>query len=408
MKKHSSAEIAKLAKQVSLRPQESPLKIKSGKHALYLGIPKETALQEKRVALTPEAVALLVNNGLEVWVETGAGTLSKFSDNEYSEAGAIIKYSAKEVFEANIILKIEPPSLTEIGYMNHNITLLSAFQMGDQNVEYVKALNKKRVTAVAFELLEDKAEGMPVIRAMSEIAGSLAMLIATEYLSNVHGGKGILLGGITGVAPSKVVILGAGTVAEYAARIALGLGAEIQIFDNHIYKLRRIKHALGHLIYTSILDNVKLAKSLAEADVVIGAVRAEKGKIRCFIPEDMVMNMKPNSIIIDVSIDQGGCFETSRITSHERPTFVKHDVIHYCVPNLTSRVANTASTVLSNIFTPILLEIAEEGSVGEMIFCHQWFRRGVYAYNGSLSNIHIAKKFNMNHIDLSLLLAARM
>ncbi|MCG8323360.1 MAG: alanine dehydrogenase [Cytophagales bacterium] len=408
MKKQFKPEIEKLAQEGSLYPQEALLKVKKSRKSVVFGIPKETGYKEIRVPLTPEAVALLVNNGQEVWLEAGAGEKAKFTDKDYSDAGAKIKYAAQEVFAANVILKIEPPSLAEIENIKPGSTVISAYQMGQQHLNYIEAINKKRLICIGYEMLEDKAEGFPVIRAMSEIAGSLVMLIAAEYLSNAHDGKGILLGGITGVSPSKVVILGAGTVAEYAARTALGLGAEIKIFDNHIYKLRRVKHALGHQIHTAILDNLTLSEALKQADVVIGAVRAEKGKVRCFVSEEMVAAMKPNSIIIDVSIDQGGCFETSRITTHENPTYIKHGVIHYCVPNLTSRVANTASNALSNIFTPILLQIAEVGGVEEMIFTYKWFMRGVYAYNGNLTNAHIANRFNLKHMDLNLLMAARM
>src|SRR5690554_461034 len=296
------SEVATLAKKSSLQPQEALLRHKPKSQSLFIGIPKEIAMVENRVALTPEAVALLVNNGHQVWVENNAGKTSKFSDREYSEAGAKIVYSAKEVFEADIVLKVEPPTFEEIEYFKPGRTLISALQMGSKTEEYIHALNRKKLTAVAFELLEDKVGGMPVVRAMSEIAGSTVMLIAAEYLSSANDGKGVILGGVTGVPPTKVVILGAGTVAEYAARAALGLGAEIQIFDNHIYKLRRIKHALGQQVYTSSIDNVTLRHSLKNADVVIGAIRAEKGRSRCIVTEEMVAEMQEDSIIIDVSI----------------------------------------------------------------------------------------------------------
>jgi alanine dehydrogenase len=315
------SEVATLAKKSSLQPQEALLRHKPKSQSLFIGIPKEIAMVENRVALTPEAVALLVNNGHQVWVENNAGKTSKFSDREYSEAGV--------------------------------------------------------------------------------------MLIAAEYLSSANDGKGVILGGVTGVPPTKVVILGAGTVAEYAARAALGLGAEIQIFDNHIYKLRRIKHALGQQVYTSSIDNVTLRHSLKNADVVIGAIRAEKGRSRCIVTEEMVAEMQEDSIIIDVSIDQGGCFETSEMTTQLKPTYRRHGVIHYCVPNIPSRVARTATTAISNIFTPVLLQIANAGGVEDMIFTTKWFTKGVYTYKGSLTNANIANKFNLKYKDLTLLLAAR-
>lgn len=399
--------LEELSKERGLYPQESLLKVKTNNNALFIGLPKEMAFQENRIALTPEAVGVLVNNGHEIWIETGAGQPSKHSDKDYSEAGAKIVHSAKEVFEANIILKVEPPTLEEIDLIKPGKVLMSALQMGKQSPELIQALNKKRITAIGFELLEDKVGGMPVVRAMSEIAGSTVMLIAAEYLSSVNDGRGIILGGITGVPPTKVVILGAGTVAEYAARAALGLGAKIEIYDNQIYKLRRIKHALGAQLFTSSIDVVTLTESLKTTDVLIGAIRAEKGKSRCIISDEMVAQMRRDSIIIDVSIDQGGCIETSEITTHKKPIFRKHDVIHYCVPNIPSRVARTATTAFSNIFTPILLQAAEVGGVEEMIFAYKWFTKGVYTYKGSCTNIHIANKFGLKHKDLTLLMAAR-
>lgn len=392
----------------SLSPQEQLVKVKQGKHSFFIGLPKEIALQENRISLTPDAVALLVNNGHEVWVESNAGAGSKFTDRAYSEAGAKIVYSPQEVYKADFILKIEPPTMEELEYFKPGQTLISALQMGYLSEERVQALLRKKVTSLAYEFIEDKVGGMPIIRAMSEIAGSTVMLIAAEYLSTVKNGKGIILGGITGVPPTKVVIIGAGTVAEYSARAALSLGAEIQVFDNHLYKLRRIKHTLGHQFYTSTIDTVTLSETLKTADVVIGALRAEKGRPRHVVSEEMVKNMKPDSLIIDLSIDQGGCVATSEITSHAKPVFRKYDVIHYCVPNVASRVANTATTALSNIFTPTILRAAEEGGIEEMIYAHKWFMKGVYTYKGNLTNESIARKFKMKFKNIELLMAIRV
>jgi len=408
MSKKETTGFAQLAKESSLYPQEKLLAVKKNKHSFFLGIPNEISLQEKRVTLTPDAVALLVNNGHEIWVETKAGNGSKFTDKQYSDAGAKIVYSAKELYsEAKAILKIEPPTLEEIEMMKPGQALISAIQLGNQTPEYLQALNDKKITALAFEFIEDKVGGMPIIRAMSEIAGNTVMSIASEYLNSANGGRGIILGGITGVPPTQVVIIGAGTVAEYAARAAIGLGAEVKIFDNHIYKLRRIKHALGHQIYTSTIDTVTLAESLRHADVVIGALRAEKGRNRYVVTEEMVAEMKDDSLIIDLSIDQGGCVETSELTTLRSPVFRSYGVIHYCVPNIASRVAHTATTALSNIFTPTILRAGEEGGIEDMIFTHAWFMNGVYTYKGSVTNEHIANKFGMKFKDLSLLMAAR-
>lgn len=400
--------MAEISKEAGIYPQESLAKTGTSDHSILIGVPKEAELQEKRVVLTPEAVALLVNNNQRVMVESGAGKPSKFSDKAYSDAGAKVVYSSKEAFEAEVVLKVEPPTEEEIGFMKPGSCLISALQLGKQSADYIHALNRKKITAVSFEHLEDKVGGMPVVRAMSEIAGSSVMLIAAEYLSSAKkGGKGLILGGITGVPPTNVVIIGAGTVAEYAARTGLGLGASIKIFDNHLYKLRRIKQLLGQQVYTSTIDNYTLGEALKKADVVIGALRGEKGRAKVVVSEEMVAEMMPGSVVIDVSIDQGGCIETSRMTTHNEPVYSMYDIIHYCVPNIASRVSGTASMSLSNIFTPILLQMADLGGAEEMIFNYKWFMKGVYTYRGSLTNAHLARKFQMTHKELQLLLAAR-
>lgn len=401
-----STELSELTA-VSLIAKESPLQVKKGTKPLHVGVPKEISSQEKRVVLTPEAVGLLSNNDIQVIVETGAGLSAKFKDQDYSDAGAKIAYSRREVLSADVVLKVDPLSIEEIAEMSPGSCLISALQLEKQDASFIKALNEKKITAVAFEYLEDKVGGMPVVRAMAEIAGSTVMLIASEYLSSVNEGKGMILGGVTGVPPTQVVIIGAGTVAEYAARTAIGLGANIKVFDNHIYKLRRLKQLLGQQVYTSTIDNFSLGQALAEADVVIGALRAEKGRNKIVVTEEMVANMIHGSIIIDVGIDQGGCIETARMTTHDEPVYKIHDVIHYCVPNIASRVARTASYSLSNIFTPLILQMADLGGAEEMIFNYKWFLRGVYTYRGSLTNAFLAKKFGLNHKELQLLLAAR-
>ena len=391
----------------SFSPQEQLMPVSTKNHRFFIGLPKEISPYENRISLTPDAVAILVNNGHEVWIETKAGLGSKFSDKQYSDAGAKIVYSPQEVYKAEVILKIDPPSLEEIELMRPGQALISAIQLGHLQVETLEALLKKRITALAFEFIEDKVGGIPIIRAMSEIAGSSVMLIASEYLSTTNNGKGVILGGITGVPPTKVVIIGAGTVGEYAARAALGLGADVQIFDNHLYKLRRIKQLLSQQIYTSTIDTLTLSETLKTADVLIGALRAEKGRARQVVTEEMVARMKADSIIIDISIDQGGCIETSEMTTLNAPVYKKHDVIHYCVPNVASRVSHTAATALSNIFTPTILRAAEEGGVEKMIFSHKGFMKGVYTFNGGLTNESLARKFGMKYKNIELLMAAR-
>lgn len=388
-------------------PQEALLKVKSGSHKLQIGIPKEIGWQEHRIPLTPEGVAVLTSNGHEVMMEAGAGEASKYADHEFSDAGASISYSTKEVFENEIVLKIQPPTEKEIDMIKPGKILMSALQLGNLEASYFKKLASKKITAIGFEMIEDKIGSMPVVRAMSEIAGSSVMLIAAEYLSNVKNGKGVILGGITGVPPTSVVILGAGTVAEYAARTALGLGADVKIFDNRIYRLRRIKYNLGQQIFTSTLDGVVLSNSIADADVVIGALRPSHGRAPVVVTEEMISNMQANSVIIDVSIDNGGCFETSAVTSHKSPTFRKHDVIHYCVPNIASRVPRTASTAVSNIFVPYILQAADLGGMDNMIREYSWFMKGVYMYKGTLCNADIAEKYEIQYKDLDLIIMTR-
>jgi alanine dehydrogenase len=374
---------------------------------MSVGIPREKSEHEKRIPLRPEAVNVLVRNGHEIKIETGAGNNAHFQDHEYAEAGAQIVHSPEEAFSADIVLKVQPPTMEELEFVKNGKAIISAIQMATLQPDYLKLLIKKKITAVAYELIKDKVGGIPVMRTMSEIAGSTVMLIAAEYLSSDSGGKGIILGGVTGVPPTKVVVVGAGTVAEYAARTALGLGAEIKIFDKHIYKLRRLKHAIGQEIYTCTLDEQQLTEAITRADVLIGAVRSEKGRSPVVVTEEMVAKMRPNSIVIDVSIDQGGCIETSEITTLQNPTFKKFGVIHYCVPNIASRVALTSSTALSNIFAPYLLEIGESGGIDDMIYNNKWFMRGVYSYKGAMVNEDIAKKYNLPYKDLGIIAGVR-
>ena len=395
-----------LAKQTALYPQEAPVVVKTNKHSLLIGLPKEVSFQENRIALTPEAVTILVRNGHEVMVETAAGTGAKFSDNEYSEAGAQIVYSPEEVFDTNVILKVEPLVDHEFAYLKAGSTLISALNLPSHERKYFERLNEKNVTAIGYEYIEDQGGGLPVIRTMSEIAGSVVMLIAGEYLNSVNG-RGVILGGITGVPPTKVVIIGAGTVAEYAIRTALGMGADIKVFDRHLYKLQRLKYAVGQPIYTAIIDSETMSEAVERADVVIGALRGDDGISPIVVTEETVSRMKPEALIIDVAIDQGGNFETSRMANHKNPTYQHHGVIHYCVPNIAARVAHTASMALSNIFLPFLLETGTIGGIEEMMYTNRWFMKGVYCHKGTLTNAYIARKFSMRFKDLQLLLAAR-
>ncbi len=405
MKATQQQEVKLLAEEAVIT-QEKLIRTDERRQRLAIGIPQETSL-ENRIALTPEAAAVITSRGHEVVVEAGAGKSARYEDREYSDAGARIVYSAQEAFDQQIVLKVGPPTVEETGLMKAGGFLISALHLNLVRPEQIKALNQRKITALAYEFLQNPVGEMPVMRAMSEIAGSTVMLIAAEYLSSLRDGKGIIMGGITGVPPTKVLIIGAGAVAEYAARTAIGLGAEVKVFDNHIYKLRRIRQVLNQQIFTSTIHTGILNEAIMRADVVIGAMRAEEGRTPVVITEEMIASMNPGSVVIDVSIDHGGCIETSVPTTHENPVFVRHGVIHYCVPNIASRVARTASMALSNIFSPILLKAAELGGFEELIFAKDWFMKGIYTYKGSLTNAHIARRLNMQHRDMKLLKAAR-
>ncbi|MBI3519946.1 MAG: alanine dehydrogenase [Bacteroidetes bacterium] len=387
-------------------PQEEMLEVARKKGKLYIGIPKEMAFQENRVPLVPDAVALLVNNGHKIVVEAGAGSAAHFEDTDYSEAGAEIVYSAEEVYKADIILKIAPPTLEEIESMKAKQTLFSALQLTVQPEDFLKKLVAKKLNCVAFDLITDDAGIFPVIRAMGEIAGGTSILVAAELLSNANNGVGSILGGISGISPTEVVIIGAGTVGEFAARAALGLGATVKVFDNSTSRLRRLQSQLGTRIFTSVIVPKVLEKHLKTADVAIGALRASKGRTPCIVSENMVAEMKTGSVIIDVSIDQGGVFETSEVTNHTKPVFRKHGVIHYCVPNIPSRVARTASYAFSNIFQQILISMGDEGGFDSLVRKDSGVRNGVYIYNGILTNQFLGETFNLPHKDINLLMAA--
>ena len=387
-----------------LMPQPEMLELATKKQALFIGIPKESSFQEHRVPLVPGAVALLVSNGHTVYIESNVGLSSSFTDKEYSDSGAKICYDVKEVYQADIILKVEPPTQIELDYFKHNQCLIAALQLKTQTATYFKKLMEKKVTAVAFDYIQDETGSFPIVRSMSEIAGTSSILIAAELLSTFAGGRGVLMGGIAGVSPTQVVIIGAGTVAEYAARSAMALGASVKVFDNSIARLRRIQSDLNLRVATSILQPKVLEKALKRADVVIGALRAKSGRTPCVITDEMVQKMKPKSVIVDVSIDQGGCFETSEITSHENPTFSKHDVIHYCVPNIASRSAKTASYSLSNVLAPILLKVGDGGGLQGMLLRSPNIRGGVYVYNGIITNKGIGGWFELPYKEIRLLL----
>lgn len=385
-----------------LLPQEEKLEIERQKSELFIGIPKETSYQERRICLTPDAVNSLTAHGHRVMIEAGAGMSSSYSDKEYSDAGAEITQDTKKVFGCPVILKVEPPSVAEIEMMNPQTLIISAIQLKTQKREYFEALATKKITALAFEFIKDEDGSYPAVKSLSEIAGTASVLIAAELMINQKIGKGLLMGNITGVPPTEIVIIGAGTVAEFAAKTALGLGASVKVFDNSINKLRRLQNNLNQRIFTSTIQEKSLLKALMRCDVAIGAMKG-KNRTPIIVSETMVEHMKRGAVIIDVCIDTGGCFETSEVTTHEKPTFVKNNVIHYCVPNIPSRYSKTASMSISNIISPFLLQMADDGGIESAIRCNAGLKHGIYYYHGILTSRPIGEWFSLNYSDINLI-----
>jgi len=387
-------------------PQEEMLEVISHRKCLTIGIPKELDDNESRVALTPQAVELLVSNGYTILYERDAGKAASFINEKYLDAGALICEDKQSVYAADIILKVGPFTLAEIDYLRERQTVISSFNLNMEAEVTLKALLAKKIIAISFEQIRDLNGIYPIVNTMCEITGSISIMIAAEYLSNVNNGKGILLGGITGISPAEVVILGANTAGEFAARTALGLGAMVKIFDSNLQRLGDIQKNLGQRIFTSTYHPFVLQKALTAAEVVIGTIPINETENAFYISEDMVRNMKPGTIIIDLSINQGGCFETSHCTTHKNPTFLKYGITHYCVPNIPSRVARTSTIALSNIFAPILFDIGKTGGINPYLKSNFTLRQGVYTFNGILTNYNISKFFDMPYKNIDLLMAA--
>ncbi len=385
-----------------LIPQEEKLEIRRKRGQLFIGIPKEDFKIEKRICLTPESVNMLVKAGHKVLMEAGAGTEASYDDKKYSEAGATITHDKEKVFGCPIILKVDPPTINEIRLMKPKTYLFSALQLKTQKKEYFEALEKKKITALCYEFMKDRYGAYPFLHAISEIAGIASIQIASDYMCRMNGGKGLLFGNITGVPPTEVVIIGAGLVGEAAVKTALALGVNVKVFDNNIHKLKRLQKSLPTQIFTSTIQERVLTKALMRCDVAIGAIKG-CNRSPIVISEEMVQRMKPGSVIIDVCIDNGGCFETSEVTTHENPVITKYGVIHYGVPNITAKYSKTASLAISNIISPYLLDLTENGSIDDAISYDNTIRSGIYMYKGILVNEPIAKWFNLPFKDLNLI-----
>ena len=386
---------------------EETLDIKPQGAQLHIGIPRETAFQENRIALTPDAVGVLISNGHQVTIEHHAGEAAHFRDKDYSEAGARIVFEKAEVFKAPLLVKSAPVVDDDLPFLQMNQQIISPIHMSVMKAELLEKMMEKRITGISFESLRDDSGTYPIVRSMSEIAGSAVMLIAAQYLSSANHGKGVLLGGISGIPPTKVIILGAGIVGEYAARAAIALGASVKVFDNSVYRLKRLQNNIGHRLWTSVIEPRILAKQLKTCEVAVGALGSQTGRTPVVVSDEMVSNMRPGSVVIDVSVDRGGCFETAEITTHEHPIFLKYGVIHYCVPNIPSGFARTASQAISNVLMPLLLEAGEEGGFENLAWHKVHLRSGIYLFKGALTNFHLSQRFDLKYTDLNLLIASQ-
>ncbi|MEE9905505.1 alanine dehydrogenase [Chlorobium sp.] len=374
---------------------------------ISLGIPRERALDERRVAISPAGVQILAEHGVRVLVETTAGQCCNFSDTEYAEAGALIAPSPEELFrQSNVIVKVLPPMPEELGLFSSGQMLISALHLGTVNRHLMKTLLEKNITALGFEFIETRDGELPIVRTLSEIAGSLAIQTAAKYLETGYGGSGILLGGIAGVPPANVTIIGAGTVGLFAAQDALGLGAQVTVIDKEINRLRRFEAFFNRHLVTAIANDHYISQLAKTSDVMIGALSPKKKIIRPLVSEQVVKTMKPGSVIIDVSIDQGSCFATSRHTSHTNPIYVKHGVTHYCVPNIPSAVAKTASFALTNTLLPFLLKLTEHETVSDILWKSHSLRKGTYLFKGYVTKKILAELTDFPYREIDMLLAA--
>ncbi|MEE9440166.1 MAG: alanine dehydrogenase [Saprospiraceae bacterium] len=388
--------------------QEERLAIDEQSGSVIIGVPMENPNLESRVALVPNSIRTLVGYGHKVMVQSGAGEKSNFSDHNYSEAGAIICTTANEVFKSDIIVKISPISIQELDMMHDGKVIISPIQLPTLSQEYFLKLQQKKITALAMEYIQAEDKSFPIVQITSELSGMVAIQTAAELLQNTKQGRGVLLGGVSGVPPAKVVILGAGLVGEFATKTALNLGASVRIFDNDITKIMRLQSAIGRQLHTSSINPVYLAYQLLSADVVIGAMHSTQGRTPILVTEEMVSKMKEGAVIVDISIDQGGCIETSEITTHQDPTFVKHGIIHYCVPNIASKVSRTASVAVSNIIIPLLVKAGSCLNIEELLYSSAGTRNGCYSYKGRITNEYISRRFELKYTNLDLLLTSSL
>lgn len=395
--------------QIGLKTLEKHLIRSKSKVSLKIGLPKEISFDERRISLTPGGVSILKANGHEIFIEKGAGENANFSDREYADAGAEIAYSSDDVFKkSELVLKIAPLVEEEYNLLEPEQALISALHMGSQTEKYLQTLTEKSITGIGYEFIRGEDKEFPIVRMMHEITGSMAVQIAAHYLESKSGGQGIMLGGISGVPPATVVILGAGITGEYAARTSLGYGAQVFVMDTDLTALRRLENALDRRIITAVANHQYLNSALKFADIIIGAAMAEGERSPCWVTEEMVVGMKPGSVIVDTVIDQGGCVATSKPTTHSDPTYIQHDVIHHCVPNIPANVARTATYALNNVLVPYILAIGDAGGIKECLWENVALRNGTYSYKKHITKKSLAKMFDMTYREIEMLIASQI
>lgn len=368
---------------------------------MIIGVPKETHRHEHRVGLTPYAVRWLRTGGHTVVVERDAGTAARFSDREYEEAGAQIVYSSEEAYKrADVVCRVGLLAPDELELLKSGTTVCGFHHLSVAARPTLERLVALETTMISYELIEDRLGNRPLLVPLSEMAGQMAVYAAAHHLENRAGGRGILLGAVPGVAPPTVLIVGAGTVGRTAARRAVAIGAHVIVLDEDLEKLRSLSAELAGQVVTQIATPDRLAQYTAIADVVIGAILIPGARAPLLITEEMVRNMRGGSVIVDVSIDQGGCVETSRPTDPDRPTFVVHDVVHYCVPNMTASVARTASRALSDAVRTHLRPLFEQGLLAALRAA-PGLAAGVCLYRGAPIHGYLAAALGVEPRSLS-------
>jgi alanine dehydrogenase len=357
---------------------------------VIIGVPKEIKDDEYRVALTPEGARELVDAGHAVLIQEGAPDGSNLPAERYKRAGAEFVASADDVWrQADLILKVKEPQPSEYASMREGQILFTYLHLAASR-ELTQVLLERKVSAVAYETVQLPDGRLPLLAPMSEIAGRMAPHVAARFLEKEHGGRGILLGGVSGVRPAKVLVLGAGMAGSNAAWIAAGMEAEVVVVDKNLDKLRFIDQIHKGRIVTLMSDRLTLEQRVREADVVIGSVLVPGARAPVLVTEEMVASMRPGSVVIDIAIDQGGCIETSRMTTHSEPTFVVHGVVHYCVGNMPGAVPNTSTYALANVTLPYVMEIASRG-LEDAVRADPALARGVNTYGGELTNAAVAE-----------------